>query len=83
MSKRQMIMLLGFLIIIFPFLGFDSSTKTIISIVIGLSTITVAYRAKPSLVEEIKIQNDKENKSKDLPYVESIIDNSKNVNEGK
>lgn len=82
MSKRQMIMLLGFVIIILPFLGFDSFTKTIISIIVGLLCIMVAYRAKPGLIGDIIIKHNEENIGKDLPYIESITENSKNGDGG-
>lgn len=83
MSKRQMIMLLGFFIIILPFLGFDSFVKTTISIIIGLLCIFIAYNIKSNIVQEVNVQGVNDNKSKDFPYVESITENSKNGNEGK
>ena len=64
MSIRQTIMVLGFFIIIQPFLGFTSTIDTIINIIIGLIIIILAYRLLP-----LK-QNNPVVKKTDLPFVE-------------
>ena len=47
MSKRQVIMLLGVLIIFLPFLGFTSFWDMIINVLVGLLIIGIAYRMAP------------------------------------
>lgn len=47
MSKRQVLMLLGILIMILFFLGFPEYVREIIAIVAGLLIVFIAYRLKP------------------------------------
>ncbi len=64
MSIRQTIMVLGFFLIIQPFLGFTSIIDTVLNMVIGLIIIILAYKILP--VREEKL----EQKKTDLPFVE-------------
>jgi len=60
MGKAKTIFLLGLLVIILPFLGLPSSWKTVASVIIGLSLISLAYafrEPKKSTVEEIKTES--------------------------
>jgi hypothetical protein len=67
MSKRQIIILLGVLIIILPFLGLPDSWKTILFILIGLLLILLAYTVKvkaPEIPKEnVPFVEHKENES--------------------
>lgn len=78
MSKRQIIMVLGFLVIVIPFFGFGYNINTAISIIVGITIIIIAYNSRPSLVDDSeKAKNyDSKDTKKDLPFVESINDNN-------
>lgn len=84
MSSRQIIIILGVLVILLPFLGFNSNWDKIINILIGLLIIILSYRLSPikqnkkTDIEGDKIENTKT--QNDLPFVENrndtIIDNN-------
>lgn len=80
MSKRQIIMILGFVVIIIPFLGFGYSINTTITIIIGISIIAVSYNIKPIIsINDERPRDDKSKSKNDLPYVESINDNPTSI----
>jgi hypothetical protein len=89
MSIRQTIMILGFFLIIQPFLGFSSTVDIILNIVVGLLIIILAYKIFPTGIRdlsssEVSKESIKYNSSKslekkdDLPFVEH--NNSDNTN---
>lgn len=47
MSKRQVIMFLGVIVIFLPFLGFPTNWDTIISVLVGILIIGIAYKMSP------------------------------------
>ncbi len=61
MSKRQVIMVIGLLLMVSPFLGFPSGWDKFFSLIGGFLTIVVAYRMSPGVPVV----------SKNMPYVES------------
>ncbi len=70
-------MILGFLVIIIPFLGFGYSINSIITIIIGISIIAVSYNIQPVHFDSNEKSKDKSKHEVkgDLPYVENISDN--------
>lgn len=77
MSSRQVIIILGVLIILLPFLGFNSTWDMVISILTGLLIIILSYRLSP--IKENKTKQDEGDKTEitksqtqnDLPFVEN------------
>jgi hypothetical protein len=61
MSKRQIIMILGALIVLIQFLGFPSSWNKFFTFICGIVVIGIAYRMAP----KVKVQDEKA-----LPYVD-------------
>ena len=49
MSKRQVLIIIGILVALIPFLGFPSTWDQIITLVLGFIIIAVAYRIKPGV----------------------------------
>lgn len=86
MSIRQTIMILGFFLIIQPFLGFNSSIDTILNVVVGLLIIILAYKIFPiqsgatNSDKDVVSGNDYKNSTKkeDLPFVEHKTDINNN-----
>jgi hypothetical protein len=75
MSKRQVIMLLGVLIIILPFLGFTSFWDMIINVVAGVVIIGIAYRMAPANMIMPTRKSEKSDNS------ENISQNTKNISD--
>lgn len=77
MSSRQVIIILGVLIILLPFLGFNSTWDMVISILTGLLIIILSYRLSP--IKKNKTKQDEGDKTEvtksqtqnDLPFVEN------------
>lgn len=79
-------MILGFFLIIQPFLGFTSSIDTILNVVVGLLIIILAYKVFP--IQSSESNNDKDavssnvynhsTKKEDLPFVEHKTDINNN-----
>lgn len=77
MSSRQVIIILGILIILLPFLGFNSNWDMVISILTGLLIIILSYRLSP--IKKSKTKQDEGDKTEvtksqtqnDLPFVEN------------
>ena len=77
MSSRQVIIILGVLIILLPFLGFNSTWDMVISILTGLLIIILSYRLSP--ITKNKTKQDEGDKTEitksqtqnDLPFVEN------------
>jgi len=76
MSSRQIIIILGILIGLLPFLGFSSSWDTVISVFTGMLIIILAYRLSP-ITKDSSI---KDNKEKNLPFVENKNESEMNHN---
>ncbi len=90
MSIRQTIMILGFFLIIQPFLGFTSTVDIILNIVVGLLIIILAYKIFPVDIVDSSSSGDNEKnknynvttKKDDLPFVEHRnSDNNNSVSE--
>jgi hypothetical protein len=71
MSKRQVLMLIGVIVVIVPFLGFPSSWQRFFEIVCGILVIGIAYSMAPKI---------KPVDSADLPFSEHKSDNLTNPN---
>lgn len=84
MSIRQTIMILGFFLIIQPFLGFTSAIDTTLNIIVGLLTIILAYRMFPVDGPDSESGDNKtlkvSTKKDDLPFVEHKDSNIPNNN---
>jgi hypothetical protein len=59
MSKRQILCVVGVLVIIFLFLGIPSSWHKVMAIAMGLAIIAIAYNLNPDHVNKIST-DDKE-----------------------
>ncbi len=88
MSIRQTIMILGFFLIIQPFLGFTSTVDIILNIVVGLLIIILAYKIFPVDIVDSSSSGDNDKnynvttKKDDLPFVEHRNpDNNNSVSE--
>ncbi len=88
MSIRQTIMILGFFLIIQPFLGFTSTVDIILNIVVGLLIIILAYKIFPVDIVDSSSSGDNDKnynvttKKDDLPFVEHRnSDNNNSVSE--
>jgi hypothetical protein len=75
MSSRQVIIILGILIGLLPFLGFNSTWDTVISVFTGMLIIILAYRLSPITKDSVK-----DNKEKNLPFVENKNESEVNPN---
>ncbi len=64
MSKRQILIILGVLTMIIPYLGFPETGDKILSIIVGILVIFVAYRLKPESSARDNYQDAK-------PYVDN------------
>lgn len=77
MSSRQVIIILGILVILLPFSGFNSTWDTVISIIAGLLIIILSYRLSPikknktKQYEGDKTEITKSQTQNDLPFVEN------------
>jgi low affinity Fe/Cu permease len=76
MSSRQVIIILGILTGLLPFLGFSSNWDTVISVFTGILIIILAYRLSPVK----KDHSAKDNKEKNLPFVENKNESEVNPN---
>lgn len=88
MSIRQTIMILGFFLIIQPFLGFTSTVDITLNIVVGLLIIILAYKIFPVDIVDSSSSGDNDKnynvatKKDDLPFVEHRnSDNNNSVSE--
>ncbi len=82
MSKRQIIILLGLLIILLPFLGFNSRWDTVISVIVGILIIYLASSIQPQNLSKKDSINKSQSfsnstdtqESQDLPFVDHRTD---------
>lgn len=86
MSKRQILMLLGFLVLILPLSGFSFFWDSIIQFLIGIAIIFLAYQIGTQVICD-KSNKDKTDETKisvssDLPFVDSK-NSSANIDQGK
>ena len=75
MSKRQILMLLGFLVLILPLSGFSSFWDSIIQFLIGIAIIFFAYQIGTRISGDNLFKNEVEETKKiinpNLPFVDS------------
>lgn len=75
MSKRQILMLLGFLVLILPLSGFSSLWDSIIQFLIGIAIIFFAYQIGTRISGENlfkdKVEETKKIANPNLPFVDS------------
>jgi len=77
MSSRQVIILLGIIIGLLPFLGFNSNWDMVISVSVGLLIIILAYRLSPITKDQLskdeseKTEIIKSQTQNNLPFVEN------------
>jgi TRAP-type C4-dicarboxylate transport system permease small subunit len=52
MSKRQWLIIFGVIVAILPFLGFPSSWIAVLSVIIGILIVFIAYRIQPNSISK-------------------------------
>ncbi len=75
MSKRQVIMLLGVWVMAFLFLGFPAYIDEILSVIVGLSVVIIAYNMN---IDNCSASDRENNSNNDLPFVDHRKDSINN-----